>query len=113
MMMELDANTLYIIRRHEDLKDVYGEAPNACQAARDCFIQQAEAAAVRLSKGGAYVMGDSFGPADILLTTSLTGAGRRNITLPPVLQQYLARTTERPAYKRAMEVNQPKVIANA
>ena len=27
-MMELDANTLYVIRKHEDLHELYGEAPN-------------------------------------------------------------------------------------
>jgi glutathione S-transferase len=114
MMMELDANTLYIIRRHEDLKEVYGDAPNACNAARLCFEQQAAAAAERLSRSGPYVMGERFGPADILLTTSLTGAERRRIALPALLQDYLARTTARPAFNRALGVNQPAAAhANA
>ena len=29
IMTELDAHTLYIIRKHTDLKEIYGEAPNA------------------------------------------------------------------------------------
>lgn len=107
-MMELDANTLYIIRRHEDLKDVYGDAPHACEAARLCFSQQAQAAAERLARaGGEYAMGPSFSAADVLLTTSLTGARRRDIALPAPLDAYLARTTARAAYKRALEKNQP------
>ena len=32
-MMELDADTIYIIRRHGDLHALYGEAPNAVKAA--------------------------------------------------------------------------------
>ena len=43
-MMELDANTLYVIRKHEDLHAIYGEAPAALDAARKGFAFQAEAA---------------------------------------------------------------------
>jgi len=105
-MMELDANTLYIIRRHEDLKDVYGEAPNAVATAKRCFAEQAEAAAARLG-AGPYVLGDRFTGADILLTTCLTGAVRREIALPERLLDYMKRVTARPAYQRALEANQP------
>jgi glutathione S-transferase len=108
IMMELDANTLYIIRRHEDLKDVYGEAPNALATARRCFQEQAEAAAQRLgSAGGPYALGERFTPVDILLTTCLTGAVRREIALPQSLRDYMKLTTTRPAYKRALDANQP------
>src|SRR5262249_14846630 len=33
LMMEFDANALYILRKHTDLKAIYGEAPNAVLAA--------------------------------------------------------------------------------
>ncbi len=105
-LMELDANTLYIIRRHGDLHAIYGEAPNAVQAAKDCFVQQAHAAAVRLGDAS-YAMGERFTGADILLTTCLTSALRREVALPEILSQYLARTTAREAYQRAMADNQP------
>ena len=51
-------------------------------------------------------MGEHFTGADILLTTSLTPAIRRNIVLPDVLGDYLSRTTTRQAYQHAMEANQ-------
>ncbi len=105
-MMELDADTMYIIRRHGDLHAIYGEAPNAVKAAKEIYAKQAEAAATRLG-AGPYAMGDRFTGADILLTTCLTGAQRREIALPRPLNDYLARTTSREAYKRAMQVNQP------
>jgi len=105
-MMELDADTLYIIRRHGDLHAVYGEAPNAVKAAKEIFAKQAEAARVRLG-AGPYAMGERFTGADILLTTCLTGALRREIALPAALRDYLARTTARQAYQRALAVNQP------
>jgi glutathione S-transferase len=107
-MMELDADTLYIIRRHGDLAAVYGEAPNAVTAAEDIFAHQAAAAALRLG-AGPYAMGERFTGADILLTTCLTGAQHRGIALPGVLGDYLARTTARAAYRRAVEANRAPV----
>ena len=106
VMMELDANTLYVIRKHEDLHKIYGEAPNALQAARDGFARQARAAAQRLSTSGPYVLGAHFSGADILLTTCLNGAIRRNIELPDTLHDYLKRITARAAYQRALHTNQ-------
>jgi glutathione S-transferase len=108
VMMELDANSLYILRRHEDLVDVYGEAPNALKTARECFMRQADAAATRLTTGGPYVLGGRFSGPDILLTTCLVSAIGRKIELPGLLHEYLARTTARDAYKRALEINRPK-----
>ena len=105
-MMELDADTLYIIRRHGDLHAIYGEAPNAVKAAKEIFAKQAEAALIRLGTGP-FAMGDRFTGADILLTTCLTGAERREVSIPAGLNDYLARTTSREAYKSAMQANQP------
>lgn len=105
VMMELDANTLYVIRKHEDLHDIYGEAPYALQAARDGFSRQALAAAHRLASCGPYVLGDTFSGADILLTTCLNGAIRRKIELPPTLQDYRKRIITRDAYQRAQAMN--------
>ncbi len=104
-MMELDANTLYIIRRHEDLKAVYGEAENAVKAARRCFEEQAQAAAQRLGRGP-YAMGERVTGVDVLLTTCLAGGRRRGIPLPGALSDYLDRVTRREAYLAAQRANQ-------
>ncbi len=108
-MMELDANTLYVMRKHEDLHALYGEAPHALQAAREGFARQARAAAQRMAAHGSecpYVLGEHFSGADILFTTCLTGAIRRKIELPEALHDYLQRTTARTAYQRALLANQ-------
>ena len=110
-MMELDADTMYIIRmyvirRHGGLQSIYGAAPNAVNAAREIFAKQAEATVQRLG-AGPYAMGERFTGADILLTTCLTSALRRDIALPDALGNYLARTTVRGAYQRAIEADQP------
>ena len=109
-MMELDADTMYIIRRHGDLHAIYGEAPNAVKAAKEIYAKQAGAAVARLGEGP-YAMGDRFTGADILLTTCLTGAARRDIALPRPLDDYLTLTTAREAYQRAVAVNQPPAAA--
>lgn len=103
VMMELDADTLYVIRRHEGLKELYGEAPNAVKAARECFRKQAQAAAQRLA--GPYVLGERFSGADVLLTTCLTSAVRGQIELPDALHEYLKRCAAREAYRIADAAN--------
>jgi len=110
-MMELDADTMYIIRRHADLHSIYGEAPNAIEAAKQCFAHQAAAAAARLGSAP-YAMGERLTGADILLTTCLTGAKRREIALPAPLDRYLELTTAREPYHRAMQANQPRVSSS-
>jgi glutathione S-transferase len=108
VMMELDADTLYVIRRHEGLPEIYGEAPNAVKAARDCFRQQAQAAAQRLASTGPFVLGERFSGADVLLTTCLANAVRRQIELPDALNEYVARCTAREAYRLAEAANRPR-----
>ena len=59
-------------------------------------------------RSGAIVDADDrFTGADILLTTCLTGAKRREVEIPGPLEEYLSRTTSRAAYKNAMNANQP------
>jgi len=107
-MMELDADMTYVIRRHEDLKHLYGEAPNATKAAREIFRKQAGVVEKVLAAGGPYILGERFTGADLLLTTCLTSGVRRQIEIPETLQKYVDRITQREAYKRAQQANQPR-----
>lgn len=107
LMMELDAHTLYIIRKHADLKEIYGEAPNALRAAEEGFRKQVQVADQKLAARGPFILGERFTGADILLTTCLTSAARRRISLTDMLQEYMKRTTSRDAYRLAYEANQP------
>lgn len=107
LMMELDAHTLYIIRKHADLKEVYGEAPNALRAAEEGFRKQVKVAGQKLASRGPFILGERFTGADILLTTCLTSAVRRRIPLTDMLQEYMKRTMSRDAYMLAYEANQP------
>ena len=103
-LMELDATTTYVIRRHADLPEIYGEAPAAIKAARDSYVRQAQAAAARLG-ARPHALGDEFSGADILLTTCLDSAIRCNIPLPESLIEYRQRIIGRPAYQRALAAN--------
>ncbi len=106
VMTELDAHTLYIIRKHIDLSKIYGEAPEAVRAAKEGFKKQVSVAAQALSSSGPFILGSSFTGADILLSTCLVSAVRREIPLADALQDYLERMTTRDGYQRAYQANQ-------
>lgn len=105
-MVELDA-ILYVIRRHEGLPDVYGEAPVATRAAREYFLRQVAQLEKRLSDGRPHLMGEAFGVADLLLMTCLEWARFADIPLSDRLEEYQQAIRERPAYRRAIANNFP------
>lgn len=105
-MTELDAHTLYIIRKHVGLSDLYGDAPNAITAAREGFQKQVGVADQRLAVKTPFILGDVFTGADILLATCLVWANRYDLPLSDRLRKYLERTTFRDAYHLAKEANQ-------
>jgi len=105
VMTELDAHTLYIIRRHRDLAPLYGEAPNAVRAAAEGFARQVAVAAQALRHGGPYLLGETFTGADVLFTTCLTWADFYRLPLAEVLADYRQRLTSREAYRRAAAIN--------
>lgn len=104
---ELDAGSLYVMRRHVGLEHIYGAAPKAVEAARGYFTENAEAMASRIAKSGRYLMGDRLSAADILLMTCLDWAVTERIPLPEALHEYRARVADRPAYQKALERNFP------
>jgi glutathione S-transferase len=105
-MTELDAHTLYVIRKHTQLASTYGEAPNAVAAAREGFLKQASVAEQTLQTTGPYILGNVFTGADILLATCLRWAGRLELPLTMTLQSYLDSVTSRPAYRLGYEADQ-------
>ena len=110
MMTELDAHTLYIVRRHRDLAALYGEAPNAIKAAEEGFARQVAVITQALQTGGPYLLGETFTCADIILTSCLTWADAYKQPLDKVLLNYTARQTARPAYQSAAAINYPPAL---
>ncbi len=78
--------------------------PERAGKARARFFRAANAVAESLD-GGEYLVEGRFGVADVLVSTALSFTKRAQFPepLPPVLDDYLTRLFERPAYQRALE----------
>jgi len=104
IQMELDAHTLYILRKHRDLSAIYGDAPAAITAAIEGFQKQIRFAENHLSDHE-YLISDTFGAADLMLTSVLTWAKAYGIDLSERLTNYSQSNCEREAYKKAAKLN--------
>ena len=112
ILTELDATTLYVLRRHQDLAQIYGEAPAAVASAREYFQRQIGVAADELRDGRPYLLGDAFTAADVLLVSCLDWASFYGEPLAEPLDGYRERLAKRDAYARARAVNfPPEVLA--
>ncbi len=105
VMMELDAHTLYIIRKHRDLAHLYGEAPTVIQAASEGFAKQSAVAELEFADGREFLLGDRFTGVDILLGSCLDWAVAYREPIGPRLAAYRERLNARPAYVRAAQAN--------
>jgi glutathione S-transferase len=106
--MELDATSLYVMRRHRDLKHIYGESPVAVESASKYFETQLRHVVQALGDGRHFLVGDRFTSADMLLTTCLVWAINYRVPIPPVCYDYIERIAARPAYQAALRANLPK-----
>ena len=106
VISELDAASLYVIRRHEGLKHIYGHAPVANEAAARYFVAQMRSVDRALGDGHPFITGSRFGAADILLSTCLSWAVLYGVPVSDVANEYNARLKTRPAYAKAVELNQ-------
>jgi glutathione S-transferase len=113
VISELDATSLYVMRRHGDLRHIYGEAPTANAAAADYFQQQMRTVERALSDGPHCILGDRFTAADILLSTCVTWAVRYGVPVSDTVAAYNERVTARPAYACALETNALRVPTSA
>jgi glutathione S-transferase len=111
VMTEFDAHTLYVIRRHTSLKQLYGEAPIAICAAEAYFHDQLDAISPSVACKGPYLLGELFSTADILLATCLDWAAEYHMPVPRRIYDYHLRCTERPAYQRALKRTFPDSAA--
>jgi len=104
VQMELDAHTLYVMRKHRDLADLYGEAPAAVQTAIEGFKKQLAVAESALVDQD-YLLGNAFSAADLILMTCLDWARFYDIELGTGFAGYGARIRARPAYRSALQLN--------
>ena len=107
IISELDAASLYVIRRHQDLKHIYGDAPQANQAAAAYLQQQMRAVDRQLADGRRFLLDDRFSAADLLLSTCITWAGRYGLPLSATTIAYNSNLTTRQTYRQAVFRNRP------
>jgi glutathione S-transferase len=93
------------MRRHGDLKHIYGDAPTANVAARDYFAAQMRSVDRALEDGRRFITGVRFTAADIILSTCLSWAVRYGVPVSEAAAAYNSRLTARPAFMRAAEQN--------
>lgn len=105
VLSELDATTLYVLRRHEGLPHIYGEAPAANAAARAYFLQQMRTVERQLADERPFLLGADFTVADVLLGTCLSWARACDIALSDRVRSYQRGLLARPAYARARAQN--------
>ena len=104
ILMELDAHTLYVMRRHRDLANLYGEAPAAIEAAIAGFQKQVAVAEGALATRDVLI-GEQFSAVDLLLTSCLDWAVLYQVDIPKRLDVYRRHHHQRPAYVSARELN--------
>lgn len=104
ILMELDATSLYVIRRHKDLPQIYGEAPAAVASSAEYFSRMLAAIADRIQPDGP-IWGSCFSELDVLLTIVLDWARMLGITLPDKASAYRATMHKRAAYQEAFDHN--------
>jgi glutathione S-transferase len=105
---ELDATSLYVMRRHSDLKHIYGESPIVLESAAQYFAAQLRHAEQALHDGRPFLVGGRFTTADMLLATCLTWAVAYRVPVTPACLAYMERMTAREAYRAAKAANNPK-----
>ena len=101
---ELDETSLYVMRRHYDLKDIYGDSPKVVQSCRNYFEKYLTVIENILIKQDT-LFGFDFGLADILLVTCLDWAAHYDFVLPSNGSRYHEANKNRDAYKNAFEIN--------
>ena len=104
--MELDATSLYVLRRHEYLPETYGAAPAAVSGARAYFTRMINASSNVFDDDRACLLGDNFSGVDILMMTVLDWAVRYDLPLPDAYASYRERIAARPGYAAARHANQ-------
>ena len=103
ILMELDATSLYVVRRHGDLPEVYGEAPAAIDSSIAYFRRMLDAVDDRFGDGPLW--GSAFSEIDILMTVALDWAAAIGIELPDRACAWQAVMRQRAPYQAALRHN--------
>lgn len=101
---ELDETSLYVMRRHYDLTEIYGAAEQAVNTCR-AYLQRHFTVIEAHLTSHETLLPAGFGLADIMLMSCLDWAVFYGEDLPNAMLAYRKRHSARPAYKKAMAIN--------
>jgi glutathione S-transferase len=104
IMTEIDAQSLYIHRKHVGLASIYGEAPQAVKSAEKYYSKQVGVIVGHLeSQGTTFLMGGKLSPPDILFGHCLFWGAMIgwNTLQNQKIVQYMRALVNRPAFQRA------------
>ena len=101
---ELDETSLYVIRRHGALSEIYGEAPVAVAAAEQYVYRQLAVVDGHL-QDRQYLVGEHFSLPDVFMMTCLDWVVAYGLDMTETLRQYRDEIAKRPAYQRAKSIN--------
>jgi glutathione S-transferase len=104
ILMELDATSLYVVRRHRDLPDIYGEAENAVSSSIAYFEKMLNSVVDQVA-GKTFIWGSTFSELDILMTVCLDWANFVGAQVPAQLNGYHQAIKSRPAHSAAAKMN--------
>ena len=103
--MELDATSLYVLRRHWSLPEIYGDSPVANKASEEYFNRMITAADKLKNPKQKYLLETGFSGVDILMATTLKWAIDYNQKIPTNFMEYLDHMGNRPGYIAALKAN--------
>lgn len=106
---EIDETSLYVMRRHGDLKEIYGGSDEIVRSAATYAERHLQVLSEYMS-GRPYLMDGGFSLPDILLVSCLDWALFYSVNVPDSLQEYRQRLAERPAYKKAVQINYKNLL---
>jgi glutathione S-transferase len=109
IMTEIDAQALWIHRKHAALGKVFGDIPEAVQAAKTQFTKANRSLSHQLKP---YLLGEEFSAADILYVHCLNWAiaigwddtWEGDDGMATRLVEYLSRCRSRPAYQETIRI---------
>ena len=113
IVTELDSTSIYVMRRHSDLKHLYGDAPVVVREAGQYFLKQLRHVESALDDGRQFIVGGEFTTADILLSTCLRWGIDYKVGITPLAHRYLERIEARPAFAKANAANDAAANAYA
>ena len=116
LMTEMDAQGLWIHRKHQALAEYFGDCPGAVEEAKRQFDRVQNVMVQQLGDPGPYLLGNDFTAADILYVHCLDWAKSIGWFAGPQdqetnLQSYLELCKSRPAYQRTVAMRDAEQAA--